>query len=314
MKLVTLFLIFVAVHIQAQTIDCQLLDNLNQSLLKSKWTMRSTLTSAEKSGIRETVTEVDSAKRIRIIRKMSDRSPIKQTETIIIDSLMYVKMGDDSTWMYTPTPPVPDYSKMNLVQNHKFTQCQKVGSEVLDGVPFDIIETKLADTSMISAMRIWVNFEQQFFKKGMIEQVLNGVQVKMVIEYNVSVTIEKPLKSIARKVSTIPYGQTFSTNNPSADNLPTFKDGMQALFPFLQANLEYPQKAREAKIEGTVYVGFKVEADGTVSNINIKRGIGHGCDEAAIELVKKTSGKWSPALSNGKPVWSPYTLPIRFKL
>ena len=62
-----------------------------------------------------------------------------------------------------------------------------------------------------------------------------------------------------------------------------------------------------------VFVGFVVEKDGSVSSIKLLRGIGYGCDEAAMDVVRKMP-KWKPAIQRGKPVRVQYQLPFNFKL
>lgn len=94
---------------------------------------------------------------------------------------------------------------------------------------------------------------------------------------------------------------------------PEFPGGFQALSEFITANLNYPQEAKEAGIEGRVFVSFIVEKDGSLSSIQLLKGIGHGCDEEAIAVVKKMP-KWKPATQKGKPVRMRFQLPFVFKL
>jgi len=62
-----------------------------------------------------------------------------------------------------------------------------------------------------------------------------------------------------------------------------------------------------------VFVNFVVEPDGSVSNVKVLRGIGGGCDEEAMRVVK-TMPKWKPGKQRGKAVRVSYTLPVVFKL
>jgi protein TonB len=73
---------------------------------------------------------------------------------------------------------------------------------------------------------------------------------------------------------------------------PEFPGGDAERVRFLNNNLTYPQEARETNTSGTVYLEFVVERDGSISNISIKRGIGGGCDEEAIRVVKLMP-KWN---------------------
>ena len=82
---------------------------------------------------------------------------------------------------------------------------------------------------------------------------------------------------------------------------------------FLQKNLRYPKLAKEVGITGTVKVNFVVERDGSVSNVEIERGIGGGCDEEAIRVIKLMP-KWKPGEQRNFPVRVKYSLPIHFRL
>lgn len=97
------------------------------------------------------------------------------------------------------------------------------------------------------------------------------------------------------------------------ENPPSFPGGDNARMDFLVKNLVYPKHAREAGIEGTVFVTFVIEKDGIVSNIEIIRGIGGGCDEEAVRVMKLMP-KWTPGKQNGKEVRVQYNMPLKFKL
>lgn len=80
----------------------------------------------------------------------------------------------------------------------------------------------------------------------------------------------------------------------------------------LQERIRYPEMARKAGIEGLVVVQFVIDTKGNVINPTIVRGIGGGCDQEALRVVK--SAKFRPGLQQGRPVKVHYTLPIRFTL
>ena len=115
---------------------------------------------------------------------------------------------------------------------------------------------------------------------------------------------------------------TKSLSNSSAneiydqvDEMPTYGKGTQytELFELIAKNLVYPKEARDSKIEGTVFAEFVVEKDGTLSNIKIVKGIGHGCDESVKQVLKQLP-KWNPGEKGGKAVRTKMTLPILFKI
>lgn len=94
---------------------------------------------------------------------------------------------------------------------------------------------------------------------------------------------------------------------------PEFPGGEEKLMKFLTTNLKYPQIARENAVEGNVYVKFIIEKDGSITNIQVARGIGYGCDQEAVRVVK-TMPKWEPGKQRGTPVRSRFILPFKFKL
>lgn len=89
------------------------------------------------------------------------------------------------------------------------------------------------------------------------------------------------------------------------------------LLEYLYSNLSYPEEARKKGIQGRVYVQFVVEKDGSISDINLAKGIGGGCDEAAIAVLDKMNQDeitWQPGLQKGTPVRVLYTLPVSYLL
>lgn len=80
----------------------------------------------------------------------------------------------------------------------------------------------------------------------------------------------------------------------------------------LQASIQYPEMARRAGIEGRVYVQFVVNEEGDVENPRVIRGIGGGCDEEALRVVREA--KFEPGMQRGEPVRVAYSLPFVFRL
>ena len=94
---------------------------------------------------------------------------------------------------------------------------------------------------------------------------------------------------------------------------PEYKGGESKLFQDIFKRVQYPQEAREAGIQGKVYVSFVIEKEGSISNIKIVRGIGGGCDKEAIRVVNKMEN-WNPGLQDGEPIRVKFILPINFTL
>ncbi|WP_281616174.1 energy transducer TonB [Flammeovirga sp. SubArs3] len=92
-----------------------------------------------------------------------------------------------------------------------------------------------------------------------------------------------------------------------------FKGGLGKFYKFLGKKLKYPRMAKQMHIEGKVFVEFIVERDGTLTDIRVSRGIGGGCDEEAIRVLKE-SPAWQPARQRGRVVRQRMVIPIYFKL
>lgn len=94
---------------------------------------------------------------------------------------------------------------------------------------------------------------------------------------------------------------------------PVFPGGDEARIEFIRSNIKYPEEAREKGIQGTVFVNFVIESDGSVSNIRVLRGIGSGCDEEAVRVVENMP-RWIPGKQKGEAVRVQFNMPIRFVL
>lgn len=97
------------------------------------------------------------------------------------------------------------------------------------------------------------------------------------------------------------------------EQMPSFPGGEVELFRYLGQNVKYPRLARESKITGLVIVRFVVDKEGNITNIQVMRGIGGGCDEEAVRVVEGIP-KWEPGVQNGRAVPVVFNLPIRFTL
>jgi protein TonB len=94
----------------------------------------------------------------------------------------------------------------------------------------------------------------------------------------------------------------------AVENMPELKGGLAGL----QKKVNYPEMARKAGIEGTVNIQFIVNENGEVEDPRVIRGIGGGCDEEALRVIK--NAQFEPGRQRGKPVRVQYSVPIRFQL
>ena len=99
----------------------------------------------------------------------------------------------------------------------------------------------------------------------------------------------------------------------NVQEMPSFPGGDAARKKYLARNLRYPSQAAENGIQGTVYVSFVVKTNGSLSDIKIIKGIGGGCDQEALRVVKKMPA-WNPGYQNGRKVAVLFNMPVYFKL
>ena len=92
-----------------------------------------------------------------------------------------------------------------------------------------------------------------------------------------------------------------------------YPGGEEARMKFLNDNLVYPAQAREAGLEGKVFIEFVVEKDGRLTDIRVKKSVAPSLDNEAIRVVKMMP-KWNPGKQRNTAVRSRFTMPINFKL
>lgn len=106
---------------------------------------------------------------------------------------------------------------------------------------------------------------------------------------------------------------TDSVNTVHIEIMPEFTGGQAAMNDFLDKNLTYPELAKQQGIQGKVWIGFIIDSLGNVTNVEILRGIGGGCDEEAKRVVELMP-PWIPGTQDGKAVIVKFRFPINFVL
>ena len=150
-------------------------------------------------------------------------------------------------------------------------------------------------------------------EQPVIQEIPDEVEIEEKIEVNFDVDVKE--ETVIREVviKEAPVVEKADEIFDVVENNPEFPGGMEAWYQYLSKNLKYPTQARRMGIEGTVYVVFVVNTDGSVQDVSVLRGIGGGCDEEAIRVVEGAP-KWIPGKQRGRPVRVRMRLPVRFKL
>lgn len=95
------------------------------------------------------------------------------------------------------------------------------------------------------------------------------------------------------------------------ESWPVYSGGVEEMWAIIHNNLVCPSNFR--CVDGSVFVAFTVNEDGSLSDFEIVRGLGSPFDERALDVVRQMPD-WSPGLQNGLPVRTKMVLPIKFTL
>lgn len=143
----------------------------------------------------------------------------------------------------------------------------------------------------------------------------NHVNYNMVLHLRIK---NDSLKNIFKVDTYVNYKVRATTKNSdeiytTIETEPTFPGGINAFYDYLSSNITYPKNAKKNNIQGTVFITFVVEKDGSLSDMLILRSPD---DELSLEALRvlKLCPKFNPGIQNEKPVRVYYTMPIKFSL
>jgi protein TonB len=146
---------------------------------------------------------------------------------------------------------------------------------------------------------------------------INVVEDDVEVEDEIEIDVEADETTEVEEYIPIEFEEEESADEQQifmvVESMPNFPGGETELHRYLAENIKYPQMAKESGIQGRVFVTFVVERDGKVTDVRVLRGIGGGCDEEAIRVVKNMP-KWTPGKQRGKPVRVQFNLPVKFTL
>ncbi|MEQ8324755.1 MAG: energy transducer TonB [Vicingaceae bacterium] len=147
-----------------------------------------------------------------------------------------------------------------------------------------------------------------------VQEILNIVEDDVEIEDELEIDSEADEDT---EIEIIQYEEVVEEEEifTVVEQMPSFPGGTEKLYKYMYDNIRYPEVAKEAGIQGTVYISFVVEKDGTIADVKVLRGIPGGkmCDDEAVRVVKKMPN-WSPGKQRGKSVRVSYNLPVKFRL
>ncbi|WPU93940.1 TonB family protein [Mucilaginibacter sabulilitoris] len=164
------------------------------------------------------------------------------------------------------------------------------GFKVLRGISDDI------DAESIRVLKL-----SPKWKPGKVNNKAVRVQYSVPINFSLANEASKPDTNKSAPVFT------------SVEQVPEFPGGQEAFSRFLATNIRYPQAERLKGIQGRVIATFIVEADGSLSDLKITRGLSSGLDDESLRVLS-LSPKWKPGVQNGRTVRVHYSVPISFIL
>lgn len=173
--------------------------------------------------------------------------------------------------------------------------------------------------------------KEDFFKASLQQQQSMDVKYEMVInEEGKIVSLREIEIRDLEVVETVPDSTSFDPvvdGNASPENIPAsgeqifdisaveqapeYPGGQKEWQNYLVAHTKYPFAAKTANVQGKVFVSFVVEKDGSIQNVKIRQGLGSGCDEEAIRVVK-ASQAWKPGTMKGTAVRTYCIFPVSF--
>ena len=156
--------------------------------------------------------------------------------------------------------------------------------------------------------------QQQIQQPNIIEVTEEEIIEEIKVDFDIEMTeneaidydapmpeMEEPADEVAEEIFTI------------VEDQPEPKDGLQGFYKYISEEIKYPSAAQHLGIQGKVFVQFIVNSDGSLTDFVVVKGIGSGCDEEAVRVLKNAP-KWIPGKQRGKPVRVRMMVPIFFVL
>jgi protein TonB len=142
-----------------------------------------------------------------------------------------------------------------------------------------------------------------------IEEIEEDIEVDLDVEITEETEIEEVVFVDAPELVEEEVDEvfTFVEQQPAPDG------GLEKFYSDIAKKVRYPNQARRMGIQGKVFVRFIIDKQGNITNIEVVKGIGGGCDEEAIRVMK-TMPAWSPGKQRGVPVRAMMIIPINFQL
>ena len=248
----------------------------------------------------------------------------------IIEKIEVIKNGDDPVMkkfktdagVVMITTKKKDGSLIALKEDSMTVFVKKVTKDELTGEEGEEVEFEVeidedidADMASVDDQEIEIEVEVEVIEKevdGEEEEVIEYIIKKTGTE-----TGEKVRKKVIVKGADADKEFTWKSKGEEeemfyiVEDIPSFPGGTEALGAYIDENLEYPAKAKKNSMAGKVMVEFKVNADGSLSDIRVAQSSNTLFDKAALKVFEEMPA-WNPGVQRGKKVSCKVIVPVRF--
>lgn len=182
---------------------------------------------------------------------------------------------------------------------------------------------KSATTSAPSTSPAKSGSSKQEGDKGTIQINSKASGSSSLIHFTRVTNQDNPNHNVAGNVTRSNNSNGSTTNRSSSgskdkvfevvEQMPSFPGGQAALMSWLSSNIKYPVVAEENGVQGRVACTFVVERDGSITNVQVVRGVDPSLDKEAVRVLRAMP-KWIPGKQKGSVVRVKYTTPVTFSL
>ena len=191
----------------------------------------------------------------------------------------------------------------------------------------DVVKPKVEPKKEIPVARQTQKFTAPVIKKDELVKEENQVKQMDQLDAKVAVGTENVKGTTDRTVEAVRNDIAVGTPPPPpapkpevsnkvfdvVEQMPSYPGGTGALMSYLNSNIKYPVVAQENGVQGRVIVGFVVERDGSITDVNILKSIDPSLDREAARVVRSIP-RWTPGKQNGQAVRVKYNVPVTFRL
>jgi protein TonB len=191
----------------------------------------------------------------------------------------------------------------------------------------DVVKPKVEPKKEIPVARQTQKFTAPVIKKDELVKEENQVKQMDQLDAKVAVGTENVKGTTDRTVEAVRNDIAVGTPPPPpapkpevsnkvfdvVEQMPSYPGGTGALMSYLNSNIKYPVVAQENGVQGRVIVGFVVERDGSITDVNILKSIDPSLDREAARVVRSMP-RWTPGKQNGQAVRVKYNVPVTFRL